>query len=619
MYLSNIKLWNFRKYGTDEEYHEKIDTPDLNLDFTNGLNVLIGSNDSGKTAIIDAIKLVLKTHSYEYIRAKREDFYKDSKRFRIELTFSDFSNPFEAANFLEWIGHEDEGNMFLKVIYDVSRNDTRIFPSEIKAGADDEGTSLTAEAKELLQVTYLKPLRDAENELIAKKGSRLSQILIGDEAFKGKEDTHELIMLFSEFNESIEKYFEGLKRDGTPLIDQDGKRLKEKIDDYIRSFYSTSKESNFSVYEGKLRQILEKISLTIKDEINLGLGTLNRLFMASELIHLNRTGYYGLNLALIEELEAHLHPQAQMQVIEKLQNENDKQLILTTHSPNLASKVKLKNLIICNNNNAYPMGSSYTKLEEGDYYFLERFLDITKSNLFFAKGVILVEGDAENILLPTFARMLGKNLTDYGVSIVNVGGVAFLRYANIFLREQNPQMEVKVSLITDVDVKPIECNPKTKYADGTERPMTDVEIEAKRTTAISTKKSKYDEPIKSFIAPYWTFEYTIALSCLSKLFNQAVYICWKSKSSDYVYSDEQKIQYISEADTKYCDWLKSKTIEEIGFEIYNNILLKKKISKAVVAQVFAQILEETDLTLYDIRSDDKLKYLVDAINYATGT
>ena len=617
MYLSNIKLWNFRKYGTDEEYHEKIDTPDLDLNFTNGLNVLIGSNDSGKTAIIDAIKLVLKTHSYEYIRAKIEDFYKESKRFRIELVFYNLS-PQEAANFLEWIGHDDEGNMFLKVIYDVSRNDTRIFPSEIKAGADDEGTSLTAEAKELLQVTYLKPLRDAENELIAKKGSRLSQILIGDEAFKGKENTHELIALFSEFNESIEKYFEGLKRDGTLLSDQDGKRLKKKIDDYIKSFYSASKESNFSVYEGKLRQILEKISLTIKDEINLGLGTLNRLFMASELIHLNRTGYHGLNLALIEELEAHLHPQAQMQVIEKLQKEDNKQLILTTHGPNLASKVKLENLIICNNNNAYPMGNGYTKLEKGDYYFLERFLDVTKSNLFFAKGVILVEGDAENILLPTFARMLGKNLTDYGVSIVNVGSVAFLRYANIFLRNQEPKMDIKVSLITDVDVKPIECNPQIKNPDGTKRPMTATEIEDKRTTTISTKESKYDEPIKSFIAPYWTLEYTIALSCLSKLFYQAVYICWKSKSRDYTYNQEQKEEYTNEADNKYEQWNnENKTIEEIAYEIYQKTLLDKQISKAVVAQVFSQILSETDLSSYSIRDDEALKYLVDAIDYVT--
>lgn len=57
MYLSNIKLWNFRKYGSDTF---DIDNPNLDLNFTEGLNVLIGENDSGKTAIIDAIKIVLK-------------------------------------------------------------------------------------------------------------------------------------------------------------------------------------------------------------------------------------------------------------------------------------------------------------------------------------------------------------------------------------------------------------------------------------------------------------------------------------------------------------------------------------------------------------------------------
>ena len=68
---------------------------------------------------------------------------------------------------------------------------------------------------------------------------------------------------------------------------------------------------------------------------------------------------------------------------------------MTTHSPNLASKVKLDNLIICRGDKAFPMGSDFTELEKGDYLFLERFLDVTKANLFFAQGVILVEGDAE--------------------------------------------------------------------------------------------------------------------------------------------------------------------------------------------------------------------------------
>jgi len=251
--------------------------------------------------------------------------------------------------------------------------------------------------------------------------------------------------LFKKFNQSIEKYFEGKKSDGTPLTDVLGKALKDKIDTYIHSFYDNTKESNFTVYEGNLKEILEKISISIKDEMNLGLGTLNRLFMATELIHLNRTSYHGLSLALIEELEAHLHPQVQMQVIEKLQTEINKQLILTTHSPNLASKVKLKNLIICNNKNAYSMGSEHTKLKDTDYKFLERFIDTTKANLFFAKGVILVEGWAEELLIPTLAKKLGYDLTQIQVSVVNIANTAFLRYVKIFQREvQSENININV-------------------------------------------------------------------------------------------------------------------------------------------------------------------------------
>jgi SMC domain protein len=77
-----------------------------------------------------------------------------------------------------------------------------------------------------------------------------------------------------------------------------------------------------------------------------------------------------------------------MKVIETLQEKADNsgiQIILTTHSPNLASKVKLKNLIICTNDNAFSMGSQYTNLDESDYSFMERFIDVTKSNLFFSE------------------------------------------------------------------------------------------------------------------------------------------------------------------------------------------------------------------------------------------
>src|SRR5690554_1415635 len=454
VYLSNIKLWNFRKFGSESEID--FEKPHLDLNLTKGLNVIIGENDSGKTAIIDAIKLVLRTHSYDYIRVDDKDFFNESNRFRIELKFEDLK-PEEAKNFTEWLGWTGTGadiKPFLKLNYDVKRQADKIIPTDIKAGVDEEGYLLSAETKDYFRATYLKPLRDAENELVAKRNSRLSQILLGDEAFKGKEKENDLVTIFSGLKETLENYFKGVDNTGQPKATE-GKQIKDKIDNYIKSFYSENNESEFESTSTDIKSILEKLTLTLKGEPNPGLGTLNRLFMAAELLHLTKSNWTGLRLGLVEELEAHLHPQAQMQVIEAFQKQTDIQLILTTHSPNLASKLKLENLIICNNRNAFPMGDTYTKLEKKDYKFLEKFLDTTKANLFFAKGVILVEGWAEEILLPSISKAIGINLTEKGVSIVNIGHTGFDHYAKIYLRQAEPNMKIPVAVITDSDIREI--------------------------------------------------------------------------------------------------------------------------------------------------------------------
>ncbi len=601
MYLKTLKIKNFRKYA------------DLEVKFTTGLNLIVGENDSGKTAIIDAIKYVLHTQSYDYIRPNYEDFYleksKDeserSTKFKIECIFRNFED-YEAKSFLEWLSIDDDGKYYLKIWLEGTRKGTKVF-YDLRAGADSEGSQMSGEARDYLRTTYLKPLRDAESELTPKRGSRLSQILDSHEAFSDKEN-HPLKDIMKNANIGTSEYFEN----------GDGKNLLKDINKYLSSFSLSQNqlESKFLVSENSLKSVLEKLSLKLFNheisENNIqGLGSQNLLYISAELLLLKKLEYSGLKLALIEEIEAHLHPQTQIRLIEAIQEIGEKhniQFILTSHSPNLASKVKLKNLIVCKNGQTYPMGDKYTKLDAGDYLFLERFLDSTKANLFFANGVILVEGDAENILIPTLAKLMNRDLSKYGVSIVNVGSTAFLRYAKIFLRNQAPEINIPISLITDVDVKPDE--DKGMYSD-TEN--------TNRITTISSKESKYPEPIKSFIAPYWTLEYTIALSCLSQIFYQAVYISWKSKGKDYTYSENEKQLYIKSADDEYCQWLKdSKTIEEIAYKIFKEILLDKQVSKAVVAQVFSQILNEADLILYDIHSDVKLKYLVDAINYVTG-
>lgn len=612
MYLKNLQISNFRKFEN------------LKVEFTKGLNLLVGENDAGKTAIVDAVKYVLHTRSFDYIRPIYEDFFNSSDdesqrtdNFYIECIFEDLKSH-EASSFLEWLGFYDSGASFLKIWLSAKRKDRKIF-YEVRAGADDEGSQLSGEARDYLRATYLKALRDAESELAPKKGSRLSQILDNHELFEDKE-SHKLKEIMEITNSEIEMYFSDASG---------GKDLMDVLNGYLKDFSLASNqlESKFSMSGSSLKSILEKLGLKIFNTLennSLGLGSHNLLYIAAELLLLKKAGYAGLKLGLVEEIEAHLHPQTQIKLIEAIQGigeANDIQFIMTTHSPNLASKIKLENLIVIKNANAYPMGNEYTKLDKGDYYFLERFLDSTKANLFFANGVVLVEGDAENILLPTIAKLIGKNLSDYGVSVVNVGSVAFLRYSKIFLRQSEPHFTVPVAVITDVDVKPYESKVQTDDGSGGKRDMTEGEVEAERRRKISEKNTNYDEEkVKSFIAPYWTLEYTLASSCLSKLFYQAVYICKKTKSRDYVYSDASKSTYIQEANSEYDTWTSAgKTINEIAFTIYNETMIKESnpLSKAVVAQVFGQILNETDVTSYNIEADEKLKYLVDAINYVT--
>jgi putative ATP-dependent endonuclease of OLD family len=516
MHLSNIKLWNFRKFGNASEL-----MPDskahLDLNFTSGLNVIIGENDSGKTAIIDAIKLVLKTHSYDYIKVDDDDFFEGTSRFRIELIFKGLDSE-EAKHFTEWLSWEGTApNVipYLLLNYDVKRQGKKILPADVKAGIDHEGYQLTAEARDYLKSTYLKPLRDAESELIAKRNSRLSQILLGDAAFKGRESNHELLTIFQNLSTELKRYFKGefqaieSDQDGNEqtTYPQHGKVIKDKIDKHIQSFYDPTYETGFDATGADLKSILERLSLSLLNEANPGLGSLNRLFMAAELLHLNKDNWTGLRLGLIEELEAHLHPQAQMQVIEALQKQHTIQLILTSHSPNLASKLNLKNLIICNNGNAFPMGHEYTMLAESDYVFLEKFLDTTKANLFFAKGIILVEGWAEEILVPSIARKMGINLTEKGVSIVNVGSLAYQRYADIFLRRAEPYMSIPIAVLTDSDIRHYEKISLVGNSSYTKRDITIISQETQ--VKISAIEAKARHNVKFFVAPQWTLEYCL--------------------------------------------------------------------------------------------------------------
>lgn len=602
MHISQLKLWNFRKYGSPDF---DLDNPNLEVCFNEGLNLLIGENDSGKSAITDAIKLVLKAHAYEWIRAEDKDFHINSyeqisTRLRIEIHFKGIKDH-EAKNFIEWLGWEEEiinGSTYkrpkLILIYDVERNNNNISPSDIKAGMDGTGHLLNATAKEYLKCTYLKPLRDAESELLARKNSRLAKILNEHSLFKNATIDHELIKTFVDANENVTKYFIDDIRDEQDLSNK--KQIKDIIDEFLKGFIEDDHLSKFEVSPTDIKQILERISLGVEGKKHLGLGTLNRIFMAAELLHLRRS-WDGLKLCIIEELEAHLHPQAQMKIIEKLKKESEEnniQFILTTHSPNIASKVDLKSLIICKNNDAFPMGLGYTKLEEKNYTYLRRFLEVTKSNLFFAKGVIIVEGWSEEIILPELAKKLGYDFTKQEISIVNVASTAYLHFANIFLRNDSKKMKVPIAVITDLDNKP---DSKGKF-----KPI------AEENNAFRTRKESLDNLyvnwentfITLHLAKEWTLEWCFFKStCLHQSFIESVHEV-HSGTKEFQLKNKKKITKIFEA--KFISKLK----KESG---------TTPLDKVRIASELAQKINKSSLRKTDFENDEYIKYLVDAIKH----
>lgn len=476
----------------------------------------------------------------------------------------------------------------LNLIYQVEYKDGRIFSADVKAGMDGVGNTLTAEAKDYLKCTYLKALRDADNELAAKKNSRLSQILKEHKEFKHRQENglHEFEELFEGTSDQIRNKFKDEEQGYHTNI-------KKVVDDFIGSFIDDSSESVFDFGPTKITNILEKMSLGIIDAKNLGLGTMNRLFMAAELLHLRKADWNGLKLCMIEELEAHLHPQAQLKIINRLKREEGIQYILTSHSPNITSQADLREIIICKNNDVFPLGEGNTKLDRKDYKYLERFLDVTKSNLFFSRGNIIVEGWSEEILLPTLALKLGMDLTKKEISIINVASTAYLHFAKIFLRQDEGKMKVPVSIITDFDNRPDEFGVFKSLLRENQT------FKNKFCNINALKRGLKSTDVKLNIAREWTLEWCLYKSCLTNIFKEAV-LQVHSKTEDFKKEDgDFKVSF------------EGKFIKKLSKGDGTS-----PIDKVAVMNVFAELLEkDTIVTAEQITEDNYLSYLVTAVKH----
>lgn len=456
MYLSLLQIKNFRCFDGNEH----------SITFKKGLNVLVGENDSGKSAIMDAIKLILGTTDMNWYRVEQEDFYKEDATLEIKITckFEEL-NEDERGAFLECLSYEDENKkipclyLHWTCRYLSSFNPPRPVVN-VSTGIEGNGSSPSAEARELLRATYLRALRDAYSEMQAGRHSRLSQIMQhisvvdqGVDEYEEGIDIHNLSIagIADLSNTLLAKHpaLDSINEEMTTILQE--KMLLKK--DNIRTRLEVTGSNSNKIK--KEMALLEKLDLAVDKDASdmcgrVGLGTSNIMSMACELLlHNEAIGDNKSCFLLIEEPEAHIHAQRQLKLIQSLEEESEKgnrQTIITTHSPLLASVVKLSNIVIVKSGKVYSLEKEQTKLDEDDYLYLEKYLDATKANLFFARSVIIVEGPGEALLLPTLSKLLGCNFTDYGTSLVDVRSTGLRRYARIFQRkDENKQLDVNVA------------------------------------------------------------------------------------------------------------------------------------------------------------------------------
>ena len=527
MYISSVEIENFRAFKEKTIFH-----------FNPGVTVLIGENDCGKSTVIDAIRYVLGTTDQTWQRVELSDYYQENTQNEIHITvvFSDLTIQ-EKAAFMECLTYTKSEEILIlnwTAKYMTNVKPHRTFVS-INCGRNGDVSAPSAEARELLRVTYLKPLRDAQAQMRSGRSSRLAQILssvpdlnTGEREYREGIDINKLSLagIFDLSNHLLANH-EKIKGVNQGISDILNAELMLSSD-AVQTEITVSGDGNTD--EKKIHSLLEKLDLNIQRDSesnygHVGLGTSNLMSMACEML-LNQDDKELSTFMLIEEPEAHIHAQRQLKLIQSMQNKGkNQQIILTTHSPLLASVVELNNLLLIQNRKAFSMRAGETLLDASDYKYLERYLDATKANLFFARGVIIVEGPGEALLLPTLANLLHRNLTDYGVSIVDVKSTGLRRYARIFQRKNGDEINIPVSCITDRDVMP-DCAPaicidetydkEENWPKKNRKWKVESEITDKEKYIHEIEEKANGQKVKTFIPEQWTLEYEMAANGLGE-------------------------------------------------------------------------------------------------------
>lgn len=519
-YIKRLSILGLRKFENIE------------IDFNPNMNIIVGENEAGKSTILEAINIVL---NQQYKNADKSIVKEMLNKNNVEKFLKE-----KRASALPKIQIE------IKFAMTGKEKDAQDFFGEENLNKQDPDYGILFECK-----------FDEDFE------SRLAK-----EIGEGKIPYEYYVMTWLTFRgtpyKSIKKPFNSI------LIDTSTKDTNNSFNYFNRALFASKYEEDEKMnaknaFRSNLEEAFDKISLPLID-VNRKFGINDKKIILENIISVFEDGIplenkgsgmeslikthialdkrkSNLDVILMEEPENHLCFANMNKMLDEITCKRDSaQIILTTHSNMIASRLNLQNVLWIRGNHAVSLSDIDGKVAD----FFTKAVDNSFLQLLLSEKVILVEGATEYLLLPTmYHRIVGRTIEEDKVVIISCNGISYDHYLKIARKS-----EKRIAVITDNDKsqKKIEKMDEFNHNDENINQHIfmdrDVDCWTWEQCIYNLNKEYFDERIKVNKAAEYLFHGENYGPVLGKMLNNKVQIAYNILKSGY----ELEIpQYVEDA------------------------------------------------------------------------